>query len=93
MVPGAEARGLVAPRMAEFVSDRRKERGMGDCLPRPVLTASRPSQTMAQMGPESMSKGGKLVSVDPFEDTQLYIHLMRPSKKGLPFRSASVRRQ
>jgi hypothetical protein len=38
MVPGAEARGLVAPRMA-----------------RPVLTASRPSQTMAQMGPELMS--------------------------------------
>jgi hypothetical protein len=38
MVPGAEARGLVAPRME-----------------RPVLTASRPSQTMAQMGPEPMS--------------------------------------
>ena len=38
MVPGAEARGLVAPRRT-----------------RPVLTASRPSQTMAQMGPEFMS--------------------------------------
>ena len=37
MVPGAEARGLVAPRRT-----------------RPVLTASRPSQTMAQMGPEAM---------------------------------------
>lgn len=37
MVPGAEARGLVAPRMV-----------------RPVLTASLPSQTMAQMGPEFM---------------------------------------
>ena len=39
MVPGAEARGLVAPRRV-----------------RPVLTASRPSQTMAQMGPLSMSE-------------------------------------
>lgn len=38
MVPGAEARGLVAPRMT-----------------RPVLTASRPSQTMAATGPEPMS--------------------------------------
>lgn len=38
MVPGWEARGLVAPRMA-----------------RPVLTASRPSQIMAQTGPEPMS--------------------------------------
>jgi hypothetical protein len=37
MVPGAEARGLVAPSMA-----------------RPVLTASRPSQTMQTTGPESM---------------------------------------
>jgi hypothetical protein len=37
MVPGAEARGLVAPRRM-----------------RPVLTASRPSQTIAQMGPEFM---------------------------------------
>ena len=37
MVPGWEARGLVATRMT-----------------RPVLTASRPSQTMAQMGPEAM---------------------------------------
>ena len=37
MVPGEEARGLVAPRRT-----------------RPVLTASRPSQTMAQMGPEAM---------------------------------------
>jgi len=38
MVPGAEAKGLVAPRRT-----------------RPVLTASRPSQTMAQIGPEFMS--------------------------------------
>jgi hypothetical protein len=49
MVPGAEARGLVAPRME-----------------RPVLTASRPSQTMAQMGPEFMSVQC-LVSTYPFQ--------------------------
>lgn len=39
MVPGAEAKGLVAPRRT-----------------RPVLTASLPSQTIAQMGPLSMSR-------------------------------------
>ena len=38
MVPGLEARGLVAPRIM-----------------RPVLTTSRPSQTMAQIGPLPMS--------------------------------------
>lgn len=38
MVPGAEARGLVAPSRV-----------------RPVLTASLPCQTIAQMGPLSMS--------------------------------------
>ncbi len=36
-VPGADARGLVAPSMT-----------------RPVLTASRPSQTIATTGPEAM---------------------------------------
>ncbi len=51
-IPGADARGLVAPSME-----------------RPVLTASRPSQTIAVTGPEAM-------------------YLMRPGKKGLPFRSA-----
>ena len=40
-------------------------------IPRPVLTASRPSQTMAQMGPE-------------------FMYSMRPAKKPLPARSASV---
>jgi hypothetical protein len=31
--------------------------GVGERLLRPVLTASRPSQTMATMGPLSMSRG------------------------------------
>lgn len=46
MVPGCEASGLVAPRMA-----------------RPVLTASRPCQTIAQTGPLPMSGCGASVSV------------------------------
>ncbi len=59
MVPGAEARGLVAPSMAArgvvcqlaaTRSSRNEETRIADVL-RPVFTASRPSQTMAAMGP------------------------------------------
>jgi hypothetical protein len=56
MVPGAEARGLVAPRRAGvLLAGLWSGEGVGDIL-RPVLTASRPSQTMAQIGPEFMSR-------------------------------------
>lgn len=60
MVPGADAKGLVAPRRAFKVSHE-------DPFPslfrwcnilRPVFTASRPSQTIAQMGPLSISTLG-----------------------------------
>ena len=61
MVPGADARGLVAPRRA--VRGRSVlVRNIYDSISefnslRPVLTASRPSHTMAQMGPLSISIG------------------------------------
>lgn len=39
------------------INEKRREKSSGKLLyvPRPVLTASRPSQTMAQMGPDIMS--------------------------------------
>ena len=72
-------------------------------MTRPVLTASRPSQTMAQMGPEAMS-GGLLawrcfvLRVAPwglggagkgcsYQGVE-YVQAIRPGKKGLPARSA-----
>lgn len=54
MVPGAEARGLVAPRMTEVVRTGSRTKLL-EYIPRPVLTTSLPSQTIAQMGPEDMS--------------------------------------
>ena len=56
MVPGAEAKGLVAPRRtASAISYLWRWLLMRVIsLPRPVLTTSLPSQTMAQIGPESM---------------------------------------
>lgn len=56
MVPGAEARGLVAPRMAVVKpSAFEPNQRIGGNLLRPVLTTSLPSQTMATTGPLSMS--------------------------------------
>lgn len=56
IVPGAEARGFVAPSRAVLISFWLMDL-VGEILDvlRPVLTASRPSQTMAQMGPLNMS--------------------------------------
>lgn len=75
MVPGAEARGLVAPRME-----------------RPVLTASRPSQTMAQTGPDPISiLCYQFDCVDLEEMVGLegmVVQAIRPGKKGLSDRSA-----
>ena len=74
MVPGAEARGLVAPRME-----------------RPVLTASRPSQTMAATGPEPMSAIHQLCSngrARIWWVRRRGIQAISPLKKGLSDRSA-----
>lgn len=61
MVPGLEASGFVAPRMTIIMKHqyclllaRELDMKVGD-IPRPVLTASRPSQTIAQIGPLNMS--------------------------------------
>lgn len=62
--------------------------GTGDGLPRPVLTASRPSQTMATMGPLFMSIGQ--VSIDRVPRGAGVVHSTRPAKKGLSLRSASA---
>jgi hypothetical protein len=51
MVPGAEASGLVAPSIAGVSTSEE-----GGWVLRPVLTTSLPSQTMAMMGPEFMSR-------------------------------------
>ena len=57
-------------------------------LPRPVLTASRPSQTIAQMGPDSMSNG---ISIRELHECRSrYIHWIRPGKKAFSLRSASL---
>jgi hypothetical protein len=89
MVPGAEASGLVAPRRArgELSDMFAKEEGWAGLL-RPVLTASRPSQTMAQIGPEFMSIGCQIYFV--VDRLVLDIHSTRPAKNGLEERSEST---
>jgi len=61
MVPIADASGLVAPNIS-IIMDQFTRLHMpvqaASFVPRPVLTAERPSQTMAQMGPLSISGNG-----------------------------------
>lgn len=102
MVPGAEARGLVAPRMARkgggeqsvsrvcHIHGVQLQRALH--LPRPVLTASRPSQTMAQMGPLFMSIAKLAVRCDGNIETEGNLQEIKPAKKGLSLRSASGKR-
>lgn len=70
------------------VSDIWKARdGVTGCILRPTLHASRPSQTMAQMGPLSMSDG-RHQHLAFYGQSCKGVQVTRPLKNGLSERSA-----